>query len=108
MPRRYYNKLVRDKIVEQIKQMGNHPEYHIASDSEYRQALREKILEEAREFNESQNIEELIDILEAIYCLIEFENLNFAKIENLRRKKNELRGSFRRRIILEYVETNAS
>ena len=105
MVRTYYNKLVRDKIPDIIKQQGNHPEYHTVHDKvEYCHALREKILEEAIELKESQNINELIDILEAAYCLIDAENLEFTKIEELRKKKNIERGSFIKRIILDYVE----
>ncbi|MFX1520901.1 MAG: phosphoribosyl-ATP pyrophosphohydrolase [Promethearchaeota archaeon] len=109
MTRTYYNKLVRDKIPDIIRQQGNHPECHIANNKvEYCHALREKILEEAIEFKESQDINELIDVLEAIYCLIEAEKLNFTKIEELRKKKNVERGSFKKRIILEYVEKKSS
>jgi len=110
MMRKYYNKLCRDKIPEIIKQEGNHPECHIANDkAEYCQALREKILEEAIEFKESQDVNELIDVLEAIHCLIEAEsNLDFTEIEELRKKKNVERGSFKKRIILEYIERKPS
>ena len=109
MTRTYYNKLVRDKIPDIIIQQGNHPEYHIVNDkADYCQALREKILEEAIEFKESQDVNEIIDVLEAIYCLIEAENLDFTKIEELRKKKNVERGSFKRRIILDYVKTESS
>ena len=109
MKRTYHNKLVRDKIPDIIRLQGNHPECHIANDrTEYCQALREKILEEAIELKESQDIYELIDVLEAAYCLIEAENLEFTKIEELRKKKNIERGSFTKRIILEYVERKNS
>jgi len=100
---------VRDKIPDIIRQQGNHPECHIANDrTEYCQALREKILEEAIELKESQDINELIDILEAAYCLIEAESIEFTKVDELRKKKNIERGSFTKRIILEYVERKNS
>jgi len=109
MTRTYYNKLVRDKIPDIIRQQGNHPEYHIVNDkAECCQALREKILEEAIELKESQDVNEIIDVLEATYCLIEAENLEFTKIEELRKKKNMERGGFKKRIILEYVEKKSS
>jgi predicted house-cleaning noncanonical NTP pyrophosphatase (MazG superfamily) len=109
MTRTYYNKLVRDKIPDIIRQQGNHPEYHIVNDkADYCQALREKILEEAIELKESQDVNEIIDVLEATYCLIEAENLKFTKIEELRKKKNIERGGFKKRIILEYVEKKSS
>ncbi|WP_287582218.1 nucleoside triphosphate pyrophosphohydrolase [Candidatus Borrarchaeum sp.] len=109
MVRTYFNKLVRDKIPDIIRQEGNHPECHIAKNkAEYCQALREKILEEAIELKESQDVNELIDVLEAIYCLIDAENLEFTRIEELRKKKNVERGGFKKRIILEYVERKST
>ena len=109
MVRTYFNKLVRDKIPDIIRQQGNHPEYHTANDkAEYCQALREKILEEVIELKESNDVNELIDVLEAIYCLIEAENIDFTRIEELRKKKNVERGSFKKRIILDYVERNST
>ena len=57
MLRTYHNKLVRDKIPDIIRLQGNHPECHIANDrTEYCQALREKILEEAIELKKCMGL----------------------------------------------------
>ena len=44
-----YHKLVRDRIPEIIRKSGNECEFVILSEAEYRQALRQKLIEEAGE-----------------------------------------------------------
>ena len=96
-----YNKLVRDKIPEIIKHKGKVPITHIADNGEYWQKLKEKLKEEIDEFLERDNEEELADILEIIYAICNFKKIDKQKLEMLRKKKAEKRGSFRQKIILD-------
>lgn len=96
-----YNKLVRDKIPEIIKQKGKTPITHIAGDEEYWQKLKEKLNEEIDEFLEKDSEEELADILEIIYAVCDFKKIDKKKLEMLRKKKAEKRGSFKQKIILD-------
>ena len=99
-----YNKLVRDKIPEIIKNKGAVPITHIADDEEYWQKLKEKLQEEVDEFLKDGNEEELADILEVIYAICDFKNFDKEKLELFRKKKAEERGGFKNKIILD--ETN--
>ncbi|MHA1758836.1 MAG: hypothetical protein ACTSVV_18865 [Promethearchaeota archaeon] len=96
-----YNKLVRDKIPEIIKNKGAVPITHIADDEEYWQKLKEKLQEEVDEFLKDSNEEELADILEVIYAICDFKNFDKEKLELLRKKKVEERGGFKDKIILD-------
>ena len=96
-----YNKLVRDKIPEIIKNKGATPITHIANDEEYWQKLKEKLQEEVNEFIEDSNEEELADILEVIHAICDFKNFDKEKLELLRKKKAEERGGFKDKIILD-------
>jgi len=96
-----YNKLVRDKIPEIIKNNGAIPITHIADDEEYWQKLKEKLQEEVEEFLKDENEEELADILEVIYAICDFKNFDKEKLELLRKKKAEERGGFKDKIILD-------
>ncbi|MBI2668852.1 nucleoside triphosphate pyrophosphohydrolase [Candidatus Woesearchaeota archaeon] len=98
-----YHKLVRDKIPEIIQRDGKKPIISIADEKEYRLKLREKLQEEVDEFLDSENVEELADILEVVYALADVEKVTTAELEKIREKKEQERGGFRKRIILENV-----
>ena len=96
-----YNKLVRDKIPEIIRGKNQIAITHIANDEEYYLKLQEKLGEEVEEFLESNNNEELADVLEVIYAICDEKGRNKEKLEELRIFKNKETGSFKNRIILE-------
>ena len=96
-----YNKLVRDKIPEIIKNNGEIPITHIASDNEYFRKLKDKLQEEVDEFLKDSNKEELVDILEVIYSLSDFYKIDKTELERLCKDKAEKRGRFKDKIILD-------
>jgi predicted house-cleaning noncanonical NTP pyrophosphatase (MazG superfamily) len=96
-----HGKLVRDRIPEIIRQNGDVPVTHTASDDEYWQKLKEKLREEVEEFIEDEKEEELADILEIIDSICGFKKFDKSELETLRKKKAEERGSFRKKIILD-------
>ena len=95
-----YNKLVRDNIPEIIKEEGSYPTTHIADQGEYWEKLKEKLLEEVNEYIKTENPEELGDIFEVIYAIIEFKGIDLIKLERGRKKKGLKKGKFIERIIL--------
>ena len=96
-----YNKLVRDKIPEYIKNKGGVPITHIADDEEFWQKLKEKLQEEIDEFLEAESIEEMADVLEVIDAILDFKKFDKDELEKVKDKKAEGRGKFRDKIILE-------
>lgn len=105
--RKEYHKLVRDKIPEIIQQSGLKCETLTLSESEYRQALREKVVEEAQEVaaaDEQNLITELADIYEVIDAIIENYGINRELIiaEQIRRRQE--RGGFQKRVKLLWTE----
>ena len=99
-----YNKLVRDKIPEIIKKKNLIPMTHLANDKEYWERLKEKLLEETKEFIKESNEEELADILEVIDAVCKFKNFDKDKVEEIKKQKAEKRGGFKKRIILDEVK----
>lgn len=99
-----YNKLVRDKITEIIEADGRVAKYKILDDNEYRQELNKKLQEEVKEYLEDNNVEELADIVEVIYGILNSMNVSIQEFEKVRINKQEKRGAFEKRIYLEEGE----
>jgi predicted house-cleaning noncanonical NTP pyrophosphatase (MazG superfamily) len=102
-----YNKLVRDRIPDIIRQTGNHCEVVRMSPEEFRKALREKLLEEAREAataSPENLVSELADLQEVIDALLVLHGIEReAVIEEQKRKRTE-RGGFDQRLRLLWSE----
>ena len=102
-----YNKLVRDKIPEIIKQNGEEPIIRILDDSEYKIELERKLKEEYEEVLNSSGIdrlEELADMLEVIRALALLENSTLSNIISIADEKVLKRGAFNNKIFLEKVK----
>ena len=99
-----YNKLIRDKIPEIIEEAGKSHVTHIADDNEYLIALKNKISEEVQEFYENPCAEEMGDIMEVLDALAKYYNIEKSEVDEAKKIKNEKRGKFEQRIILESVK----
>jgi predicted house-cleaning noncanonical NTP pyrophosphatase (MazG superfamily) len=105
--RQEHNKLVRDLIPEIIRQAGRQCDSIILSESEYRQALRDKLLEEAQEAataNREDLIEELADLLDVIDALIESHHISQESIVLTRDQKRAEKGGFTQKVKLLWTE----
>jgi len=101
-----YNKLVRDKIPEIIKNKGETPIISILSDDRYKEQLEKKLYEEYLEVIEASGkdrIEELADMLEIIKALAKLENSNLEEVIEVSKEKVKKRGAFDKKIYLEKV-----
>ncbi len=94
-------KLVRDNIIEIIKNQGKTPIFHTADKEEFKRELSKKLIEEAEEFREEPGGEELGDVLEVIDEIIDFYGFSKKSILEEKEKKAEKRGKFKKRIILD-------
>ena len=100
-----YNKLVRDKIPENIdSKPGSKSKYRILNDNEYLIELNKKVLEEANEFIEDNSIEELGDLMEVINAIMQFKNYKTEELYKVMKEKADKKGAFNNRIYLEYVD----
>ena len=100
-----YNKLVRDKIPEEINKMkGRKTNYKILNDDEYLQELDKKLFEEAHEFIEEHSVEELADLMEVISAIIKLREISLEDVEKAREIKNNKKGKFENKVYLIDVE----
>ena len=100
-----YNKLVRDKIPQNIdNEPGRKSKYRILDDKEYLNELNKKIIEEANEFIEENSIEELGDLMEVVNALMKLKNYKMEDVYKVMKQKADKKGVFNNRIYLEYVD----
>lgn len=102
-----YNKLVRDKIPENIDNMeGRKSNYKILKNDEFLKELDKKLFEEAHEFVEEHSVEELGDLMEVIKTIMKTKNISMEDVEKARINKKNAKGGFDKKIYLMYVEQN--
>ena len=100
-----YNKLVRDKIPDNIDKIdGRKATYKILDDEDYLKELDKKLFEEAHEFIEEHSIEELGDLIEVVLAIMEFKNISMEEVEEVRKNKKDKNGGFENKIYLIDVE----
>lgn len=101
--RKEYNKLVRDRIPEIILHEGRNCETATMSESEYLQALREKLVEEAQEAAEADPtklVTELADLHEIMDALAAAYSIEQTTVLAEQKQRRAERGGFSRRIRL--------
>ena len=91
---------MRDKIPDIIRKQGETAHIRILEDTEYRQALENKLNEEVAEFYESKTLEELADVLEVVYALAESQGASVQDLLKVYEKKHSERGGFSKKIFL--------
>lgn len=98
-----WNKLVRDGIPQIIEENGGAAEIRILEDEEYKQLLKEKLVEEAKEVvgaDQDNLIEELADVRTVIDAILEVNNLDWQNVLDKQIEKDKKRGKFQKRIYL--------
>lgn len=103
-PTREFNKLVRDGIVPRVESQGEYVVSYQATETEHRQLLKRKLVEEAIEVLEAEGegaiIEELADVEEVLLALrtaLEIDQDAITRIQDAKRGK---RGGFGDRSVL--------
>lgn len=108
MPRRAYNKSVRDQIPERIQQKGQHPQTRTLSSEEYYPALLDKLEEEGRELREAKArnkvFQELADVLEVLDAITVYHGFSAEEVRIAQERKRSERGGFAGKVFLEYVD----
>ncbi len=95
-----YNKLIRDKIPEIIKENGGECEvFSVAGDSLYRY-LDKKLDEEISEFRESRSPEEIADVMEVLFAMAREKGVSEDELMKIRDEKRKKRGGFEKGLIL--------
>lgn len=105
--KKQYQKLVRDKIPEKIKNNNETPIIRTLNNKEYIKELEKKLYEEYIEVLSAKGndkLEELADMLEVITALANSENKTLDDIIKIANNKKDKRGAFNDKIFLEGIK----
>ena len=103
-----YNKLVRDRIPEIIRNQGKTCVCRTLNEQEYIEFLDAKLNEELAEYQESKSLEELADLMEVIRAVAAARGSSIGEVERIREAKAAERGGFEKGILLmEVAESSA-
>lgn len=95
-----YNKLVRDKIPEIIRNSKKECNFRILNQEEYKSELIKKLYEEIEEYKLNPCIEELADIKEVFDALLKIHYISLDEILTQQFNKRRRNGSFDKGIFL--------
>ncbi|HEX9804805.1 MAG TPA: nucleoside triphosphate pyrophosphohydrolase [Candidatus Dojkabacteria bacterium] len=102
-----FNKLVRDKVTDELKRHTTKIDSETLSDERLITAIKNKILEEAAEISEanlSKITEEIADLEEIISKLKQELSITESQIEDIRKRKRKKSGGFEKNIFIHKVE----
>lgn len=100
-----YDKLIRDKIPEIIEAKGSKAIVEILDKDNFLKYLNTKLGEELKEYLEDGSVEELADLVEVIYALLDCKGVSLEEFEKIRLAKVEERGAFKKRLFLKEIIT---
>ena len=95
-----YNKLIRDNNVKLMEDKGCKVTYEILDDKRYGQELDKKLQEEVSEYLADYSVEEMADVMEVIYAMLDFRGITMEEVEKVRLNKRNLKGAFKNKIFL--------
>jgi predicted house-cleaning noncanonical NTP pyrophosphatase (MazG superfamily) len=100
---KFPHKLVRDRIPEIIKKAGKTCNIEYLDRDQYRQALRDKLIEEAQEAaqaNAEDLLSELADLSDVIEALLKTYQISPETLKQIQSQRQQQRGGFEQQIRL--------
>ena len=108
MKKYQFNKLIRSKLPERMGLEGVNIVGRHLNDEEFKQELKNKLLEEAIEVKDAYSrdnlLKELADIMEVIESIISVHSITKEEVEKERIVKSEVNGHFLPANFVDYIE----
>jgi len=99
-----YNKLIRDKIPEIILNSGKKPTVKVLNKKQFKEELKNKLVEEAKELScasgKKEIVNELADISELVEWICREYKIEKRDLLKCKKDKNLKRGSFKDKLFL--------
>ena len=101
-----YDKAIRDKIPQIIKESGSTSHIKTLSDKEFLEKMEKKLDEEVAEYHQSKSVEEIADIMEVLERIAELRGTSVKELMRIKEKKAQKRGKFEKNLFLIDSEEN--
>lgn len=101
--KKMYNKLVRDKIPQIIREDGKSCICHEATGPTLKSYAKKKLIEEVNEFLQDPCVEEAADVMEIFHFLCDLYDIRDSQIMASSTAKRVTRGGFNKGTILAWV-----
>ena len=95
--------LTQDFFFRIVEQSGKQANIEQVSGKEYLDLLNAKLGEELQEYLDSQSIEELADLVEVVYAILDDKNISIQEFELIRQQKVTEKGAFQDKLMLKEV-----
>jgi predicted house-cleaning noncanonical NTP pyrophosphatase (MazG superfamily) len=104
-----YNKLVRDLVPDVIWRHGKRCAVETMAEAEFRQAVRDKVIEEAHEVAQASGVQlvsELADVFEVVDARLSAHGIPYQQVKAEQERRRAERGAFQQRIRLLWTESS--
>lgn len=91
-------------LIKIMEDKGCKVKYEILDDKRYGEELDRKLKEEVEEYLADYSVEEMADVMEVIYAILEYRGTSMKEVEKARVEKKNRKGAFKNRIYLKDVE----
>jgi len=113
MPKFTFKKLIRDNILEEHQKVGHNIKHRLLKGNDLKEALRQKLHEEAdeipvRDQPDDEIIEEIADVQQIIDDLKTVYGIANDQVTTAQKKKFAKKGGFQRGVYVESVEVDES
>lgn len=103
-----FNKLCRDKTIERMESGGAIMHWYRLQDDDFKDQLKQKLLEEAQEVIAAQDVQDLVqelaDVFEVISALCSIYKIDISQIVEAQKNRYQERGGFEDRIFVTKAE----
>ena len=101
-----YNKAIRDKIPEIIRESGSKCNIKTLSEKEFLEKMEKKLDEEVAEYHQSKSVEEIADIIEVLERVAALRGTSVKELMRIKEEKAQKRGKFEKNLFLVDTDEN--
>ena len=101
-----YNKAIRDKIPEIIRESGSKCNIKTLSEKEFLEKMEKKLDEEVAEYHQSKSVEEIADIIEVLERVAALRGTSVEELMRIKEEKAQKRGKFEKNLFLVDTDEN--